>query len=47
VAYLVSKGIVAARLSSKGYGASQPVATNDSEEGKARNRRTELVVTGI
>jgi outer membrane protein OmpA-like peptidoglycan-associated protein len=47
VAYLVSKGILATRLSSKGFGASQPVATNDSEEGKARNRRTELVVTGI
>jgi len=44
VKYLVSKGIVAARLSSKGFGATVPVAANNNEAGKAQNRRTELKV---
>ncbi|HVK50039.1 MAG TPA: OmpA family protein, partial [Pseudobacter sp.] len=44
VKYLVDHGIEPARLSFKGYGASQPVADNDSEEGRAKNRRTELKV---
>jgi outer membrane protein OmpA-like peptidoglycan-associated protein/tetratricopeptide (TPR) repeat protein len=44
VNYLVSKGIAASRLSSKGFGASKPVADNNSEEGRAQNRRTELKV---
>lgn len=42
--YLVAKGIKAERLTYKGYGETQPVATNDSEEGRAQNRRTELKV---
>jgi outer membrane protein OmpA-like peptidoglycan-associated protein len=42
--YLVSKGVAAARLSAQGFGASKPVADNASEEGRARNRRTELEV---
>jgi outer membrane protein OmpA-like peptidoglycan-associated protein/Tol biopolymer transport system component len=45
VTYLESKGIAAPRLSAKGYGASHPVATNETEEGRALNRRTEVVVT--
>ncbi|MBV4358168.1 OmpA family protein [Pinibacter aurantiacus] len=44
VAYITSKGIKEDRLSSKGFGATQPIATNDTEEGKAQNRRTELTV---
>ena len=40
---LVAQGIDGARLTSAGLGDSQPVAGNDSEEGKARNRRVELV----
>ena len=43
-AYLVTRGIAAARLSSKGYGDTQPVADNTSPEGRAKNRRTELTV---
>lgn len=45
--YLVSKNIDAARLSYKGYGSSKPVAANNSEEGKFKNRRTEFVVVGL
>lgn len=43
--YFISKGINASRLSSKGFGASQPIALNTAEEGRAQNRRTELKIT--
>ncbi|THH37580.1 OmpA family protein [Neolewinella litorea] len=39
-AYLESQGIAADRIRSVGYGESRPVAPNDTEEGRARNRRT-------
>jgi len=42
--YLTSKGIAAQRLVAKGYGETKPVADNKTEEGKAKNRRTELKV---
>jgi outer membrane protein OmpA-like peptidoglycan-associated protein len=42
--YLASKGITSERISSKGYGMDEPVASNDTEEGKAKNRRTELKI---
>jgi OOP family OmpA-OmpF porin len=42
--YLVSKGVKATRLTAKGYGESQPVASNDTEAGRAENRRVELIV---
>lgn len=42
--YLVNKGIDKNRLSFKGYGLTKPVDTNDSEEGRANNRRTEFKV---
>lgn len=38
--YLISKGIDPQRVSAAGYGESQPLAPNDTEEGRARNRRT-------
>ncbi|MGZ5286803.1 MAG: OmpA family protein [Flavisolibacter sp.] len=44
VNYLVSKGVRASRLSAKGFGASKPIANNNTEEGRAQNRRTELKV---
>jgi outer membrane protein OmpA-like peptidoglycan-associated protein len=40
--YLLAHGIEAKRMMQKGYGESQPVASNDSEEGMAKNRRVEL-----
>lgn len=42
VDYLVSKGIPASRLSAKGFGETQPVATNETADGREHNRRTEL-----
>ncbi|MGV3657731.1 MAG: OmpA family protein [Chitinophagaceae bacterium] len=47
VKYLVSKGIAAARLGAKGFGETVPVATNNTEEGRAQNRRTELKITAL
>ncbi|MCD4665053.1 MAG: OmpA family protein [Bacteroidales bacterium] len=44
VNYLTKKGIDASRLIFKGYGFTQPVATNDTEEGRQLNRRTEFKV---
>jgi len=44
VAYLVKAGIAPARLKSKGFGDSRPAAANDTEEGRAKNRRIELVI---
>lgn len=41
--YLVSKGVSADRLIVRGYGESRPVASNDTREGRAQNRRVELV----
>lgn len=44
VTYLVTQGIDAARLTSKGYGETVPLATNDTDEGRAKNRRTEFKI---
>ena len=42
--YLVSKGVAADRLTAKGYGEAQPVATNDTPAGRAENRRVEFKI---
>jgi outer membrane protein OmpA-like peptidoglycan-associated protein len=42
--HLVANGVREDRLVAKGYGASAPLAPNDSEENKQRNRRTEIRV---
>jgi OOP family OmpA-OmpF porin len=44
VAYLVEAGVDATRLQPVGYGASRPVAPNDSNENMAKNRRIEFTV---
>ena len=41
---LVAAGVDASRITTAGYGADKPIASNDTDEGRARNRRTELVV---
>jgi OmpA-OmpF porin, OOP family len=40
---LVARGVEASRLKSAGFGDAQPMTTNDTDEGKAQNRRVELV----
>ncbi|MFP3871154.1 MAG: OmpA family protein, partial [Syntrophobacteria bacterium] len=40
--YLVSAGISRERLSAKGYGLTRPIASNNTREGRAKNRRVEL-----
>jgi outer membrane protein OmpA-like peptidoglycan-associated protein len=42
---LVSEGVSASRVSAQGFGSKMPIASNASEEGRARNRRIALVVT--
>ena len=44
-AYLVSKGIGEARLSSAGYGETKPVADNNTAAGRAKNRRVEMTLS--
>lgn len=47
VEYLVQKGIAAGRLKAKGFGETKPVDANDTEAGRAQNRRTELKVISM
>jgi len=42
---LVALGVAPSRLAAQGYGEEFPIADNDTEEGRARNRRTDIVVT--
>ncbi|MEO8764139.1 MAG: OmpA family protein [Ginsengibacter sp.] len=44
VVYLVSKGISNDRLVAKGYGAEEPIEENTTEEGRQKNRRTEVKI---
>jgi outer membrane protein OmpA-like peptidoglycan-associated protein len=44
--YLAQEGVPASTMTARGFGKTQPVATNDTPEGRQRNRRVELVVNG-
>ena len=44
--YLVQQGISANTIGSRGLGKTQPIATNDTPEGRQQNRRVELVLSG-
>src|SRR6185312_15733985 len=46
VDYLIAHGIASARLTYKGYGMDNPIATNETDEGRQLNRRTEFKITG-
>lgn len=45
-AYLVSKGIDASRIYTEGKGEAQPIASNKTAEGRAKNRRVDIEVVG-
>jgi outer membrane protein OmpA-like peptidoglycan-associated protein len=45
--YLVMRGVSRARIETIGYGERYPIASNDTVEGKARNRRVEIKITPI
>jgi outer membrane protein OmpA-like peptidoglycan-associated protein len=45
--YLVERSIAKNRLTYKGYSFDKPIAGNDSPEGRALNRRTEFIITGV
>jgi outer membrane protein OmpA-like peptidoglycan-associated protein len=42
--YLVKKGVASSRLEAEGYGSERPIAANDTAEGRARNRRVEMLI---
>ena len=43
--YIVSQGVAEERMDVKGLGETDPLASNDTKEGRAENRRVEFVVT--
>ena len=45
VTYLTARGVAADRITAKGYGAEKPVASNDTAEGQAKNRRIDFQVS--
>jgi len=44
--YIVAQGITSSSVTTKGFGKSQPIASNDTAAGRQQNRRVELVVAG-
>jgi outer membrane protein OmpA-like peptidoglycan-associated protein len=44
--FLAEQGVAGSAITARGFGKTQPVATNDSPEGRQRNRRVEIVVNG-
>lgn len=46
-AFLISEGVSESRIRSKGFGKSRPVSDNNTEEGRRKNRRTEILIVDI
>ncbi len=44
--YLVSKGLDVSKVETKGMGDTMPIADNDTKEGRAQNRRVQILVLG-
>ena len=44
--YLIGQGMAQGSVSSKGFGKTQPVASNETASGRQQNRRVELVISG-
>jgi outer membrane protein OmpA-like peptidoglycan-associated protein len=44
--YLISQGVMPGAVTARGYGKSQPIASNDTSEGRQLNRRVEMIVSG-
>ena len=45
--YLVGRGVAQPRLGIRGYGETQPIASNDTEDGRAANRRVEIKIVPV
>ena len=45
--FLVKSGVDGKRITARGYGETQPIAPNDTEEGRSKNRRTEFFVKSM
>jgi outer membrane protein OmpA-like peptidoglycan-associated protein len=45
--YLAARGVARARIGIRGYGESQPIASNDTDTGRAENRRVEIKVVPV
>ncbi len=45
--YLTARGVQSARIATRGYGETQPIASNTTEEGKAQNRRVEIKIVPV
>ncbi|MBS7824775.1 OmpA family protein [Wohlfahrtiimonas chitiniclastica] len=46
-AYLVENGVSPSIITTKGYGKENPIATNETAEGRAKNRRVDVVINGV
>jgi outer membrane protein OmpA-like peptidoglycan-associated protein len=44
--YLINQGVAASRIDAQGFGSARPIDDNGTSEGRARNRRVEIVITG-
>jgi outer membrane protein OmpA-like peptidoglycan-associated protein len=45
--YLISRGVPAARIRSQGFGETMPIASNDTPDGRAKNRRVEIKIVPV